>query len=117
MASSYDWGTLYSGKFAGQYHLADATGDAVVIGFGSDGELAFTRKAKGDGHLVSTNFNRAFPENRYVPYPCPRFARASEMLERINKERSRHRSISPPFWMQFMKRGGASIPSIRTFMI
>ncbi len=36
MARSYDWGTIYSGKFAGQYLLADATGDACVLGFGAD---------------------------------------------------------------------------------
>ncbi len=56
MARSYDWGTIYSGKFAGQYLLADATGDACVLGFGADGELAVTRKPKGDGFIVSTNF-------------------------------------------------------------
>jgi hypothetical protein len=61
MARSYDWGTIYSGKFAGQYLLADAKGDACVLGFVADGELAITRKPGGDGFIVSTNFNRAYP--------------------------------------------------------
>ena len=69
LAGSYDWGTIYSGKFAGQYLLADATGGACVLGFGADGQLAVTRKPKGDGFIVSTNFNRAYPENRYYTYP------------------------------------------------
>lgn len=85
MATSYDWGNLYSRKFAGQYLLADPTGDAVVIGFDSDGELAFTRKARGDGYLVSTNFNRAYPANRYGTYPCQRFEKASSILKSINQ--------------------------------
>ena len=64
MARSYDWGMIYRGKFAGQYLLADATGDACVLGFGADGELTVTRKPKGDGFIVSTNFNRAYPEKK-----------------------------------------------------
>ena len=85
MARSYDWGTIYSGKFAGQYLLADATGDACVLGFGADGELAVTRKPKGDGFIVSTNFNRVFPENRYYTYPCSRYETATRMLEQTVK--------------------------------
>lgn len=85
MAASYDWGNLYSRKFAGQYFLADATGDAVVIGFGSDGELTFTRKPHGNGYLVSTNFNRAYTENRYGAYPCQHFEKASSLLKNINQ--------------------------------
>jgi len=86
LAGSYDWGTIYSGKFAGQYLLADATGDACVLGFGADGELAVTRKPKGDGFIVSTNFNRAFPENRYYTYPCGRYETATRMLDELVKE-------------------------------
>jgi penicillin V acylase-like amidase (Ntn superfamily) len=85
MARSYDWGTIYSGKFAGQYLLADATGDACVLGFGADGELGVTRKPKGDGFIVSTNFNRVFPENRYYTYPCNRYETAKRMLEQAVK--------------------------------
>jgi hypothetical protein len=86
MARSYDWGTIYSGKFAGQYLLADAMGDACVLGFGADGELAVTRKPKGDGFIVSTNFNRAYPENRYYTYPCGRYETATRMLDKLVKE-------------------------------
>jgi hypothetical protein len=65
-----------------QIILADAKGDAVVISAGPDGELAFTRKKEGDGFFVSTNFNRANPENAYS-YPCRRYNKAVEMLRRI----------------------------------
>ncbi len=85
MASDYDWGKIYSEKFAGQYMIADSTGDAAVIGFGSDGELVITRKPSGDGYIVSTNFNRAYPQNRYGTYPCKRYNTAFSMLDRINK--------------------------------
>lgn len=68
-----------------QIILADATGDAVVISAGPDGELAFTRKQQGDGYLVSTNFNRANPENAYS-YPCWRYDRTVEMLDKIEDE-------------------------------
>jgi len=43
----YDWG----GALAWQTLLADATGDAVVVSAGPEGELAFTRKLSGDGSL------------------------------------------------------------------
>jgi hypothetical protein len=85
MARAYDWGTIYSGKFAGQYLLADATGDACVLGFGPDGELAVTRKPKGDGFIVSTNFNRVNPDNRYYAYPCGRYVTATRMLGEMMK--------------------------------
>lgn len=68
-----------------QIILADAKGDAVVISAGPDGELAFTRKKQGDGYLVSTNFNRANPENAYS-YPCWRYNKAVEMLDKIEDE-------------------------------
>jgi choloylglycine hydrolase len=61
-----------------QLHFADATGDAVVISAGADGELVFTRKPQGDGHLVSTNFNVANPSNG--DYPCWRYETAQELL-------------------------------------
>jgi len=86
MATSYDWGQIYSGKFAGQFLLADSTGDAVVIGFGEEGELVFTRKPKGNGYIVSTNFNRAYHQNRYGDYPCRRYNIASKMLQKIETE-------------------------------
>jgi hypothetical protein len=61
-----------------QLHFADATGDAVIISAGADGEVVFTRKPLGDGYLVSTNFNVADPSNGY--YPCWRYETAQEML-------------------------------------
>ena len=57
-----------------------------MLGFGADGELAVTRKPKGDGFIVSTNFNRAFPENRYYTYPCGRYETATRMLDELVKE-------------------------------
>ena len=62
-----------------QMQFADATGDAVVIGAGADGEVVFTRKPQGDGYLVSTNFNVANPANA-VSYPCWRYDTAQERL-------------------------------------
>ena len=67
-----------------QLHFADATGDAVVISAGLDGQVAFTRKPAGDGFLVSTNFNLANPSNG--SYPCWRYARAERMLSKIQSE-------------------------------
>ena len=67
-----------------QLHFADATGDAVVIGVGPDGKVAFTPKRDGDGFLVSTNFNVANPSNG--EYPCWRYNRAEEMLSRIESQ-------------------------------
>ena len=85
-AKSYDWSQCYGGRLDGQFLLADASGDAVVIGADSSGELVFTRKQEGDGFLVSTNFNRADPENRYGRYPCKRYDTTVEMLGRIGSD-------------------------------
>ncbi|NIM49341.1 MAG: hypothetical protein GTO22_08800 [Gemmatimonadales bacterium] len=83
VAKSYNWGR----SLRWQVLLADATGDAAVISAGPDGELAFTRKPIGDGFLVSTNFNRANPRNAFGDsYPCWRYEKAVEMLERIDEE-------------------------------
>ncbi len=67
-----------------QVHVADSTGDAVIISPGSDGELAFTRKGEDD-FLVSTNFNPANLENSW-DYPCWRYDTATAMLKRIENE-------------------------------
>jgi hypothetical protein len=67
-----------------QMQFADATGDAVIISAGKDGELVFTRKPSGDGFLVSTNFNVANTANSYG-YPCWRYDRAQEMLGQLVK--------------------------------
>jgi hypothetical protein len=75
---------LYWGQsLGGQIHIADATGAAAVMSAGPDGELAFTRKDQGDGYLVSTNFNLAYPQNGTEP--CWRYDTATRMLDRIFK--------------------------------
>jgi hypothetical protein len=81
-AQGYNWGA----SITFQVLLADATGDAVIISAGPDGELAFTRKPGGDGYLVATNFNRANPDNRYGGYPCWRYEKAAAMLDQIESE-------------------------------
>jgi len=65
-----------------QLHFADATGDAVIISAGKDGEMVFTRKPQGDGFLVSTNFNVVNPSNGFG-YPCWRYDKASELLKQL----------------------------------
>lgn len=69
---------------ANQVFFADATGDAVVVSVGTNGELAFTRKEEGNGHLVSTNFNRANTKNG--TFPCWRYNTAVTMLKKIKHE-------------------------------
>lgn len=66
-----------------QLHYADASGDAVVVSVGTDGEFNFTRKLSSH-YLVSTNFNLANPSNGY--YPCNRYSTATTMLENITAE-------------------------------
>ena len=66
-----------------QIHYADASGDAVVISVGLDGEFAFTRK-NSSHYLVSTNFNLANPANGW--YPCSRYSTATSMLASITDE-------------------------------
>ena len=80
LAQNFNWGSIISG----QYLIADSTGDAVIISGGKDGELVFTRKEKGDGYLVSTNFNQITPETGN--YPCWRYDTASKMLGEIKGE-------------------------------
>jgi hypothetical protein len=64
-----------------QLHFADATGDAVIISAGADGEVVFTRKPQDDGYLVSTNFNVANPSNGN--YPCWRYETAQDLLSKL----------------------------------
>ena len=63
-----------------QIHVADASGDAVVIGPGRDGEITFTRKSIYDGYLLSTNFNLAIPEKGPVDF---RYDTATTMLDEL----------------------------------
>jgi len=80
LVKEYNWGEA----MWGQVHFADATGDAVVVGPGRNGELAFTRKREGDGFLVSTNFNLAFHDGEEREGLCNRYGRAVEMLGRMD---------------------------------
>lgn len=82
LAKKYNWGT----SLAYQMHMADATGDAVVISAGPDGELAFTRKETKDGYIVSTNFNLAFYQEDERDGLCRRYDTATEMLQKIEDE-------------------------------
>jgi len=86
MAKSYDWSRCYGGELDGQFLLADALGDAVVISADSDGEIVFTREPDGVNYLVSTNFNRTNPDNRYGKYPCDRYQKTVKMLSGIKSE-------------------------------
>lgn len=76
IAAQYDWGD----ELRNQWFFADATGDAVVISAGADGELAFTRKPPGDGYLISTNINRS--ETALIR-ACWRYRVIDRMLERL----------------------------------
>jgi len=80
IARSYDWGDALTN----QWFFADASGDAVVISAGGDGELAFTRKPAGDGYLISTNINRA---RTRVIRACWRYRTIDRMLGRLMKQR------------------------------
>ncbi|MHA2498241.1 MAG: carcinine hydrolase/isopenicillin-N N-acyltransferase family protein [Candidatus Hodarchaeales archaeon] len=66
-----------------QIHIADASGDAVVISPGADGEVVFIRKGT-ISYLISTNINRADLANR--EYDCPRYEKAQTELERMDPE-------------------------------
>lgn len=69
-----------------QLQFADASGDAVIISAGADGELVFTRIPPADGYIVSTNFNVANPSNG--GYPCWRYQTAQSALEELmNQDR------------------------------
>lgn len=76
----FNWGSA----MWGQIHVADASGDAVVIGPGIDGELAFTRKLAGDGFIISTNFNVA--EGYEYDNDCDRYETALDMLSAVGTE-------------------------------
>ncbi|MBN2355328.1 hypothetical protein JXO59_04405 [candidate division KSB1 bacterium] len=71
-----------------QMQFADATGDAVIISAGKDGEVVFTRKPRGDGFLVSSNFNVANPGNGFS-YPCWRYDLAQALLNQLLEQESR----------------------------
>lgn len=78
--SQFNWGS----EMGGQIHVADASGAAVVISPGIDGEIAFTRKTANDGFIISTNFNvsEGFEYNN----DCDRYETAMEMLSAVGTE-------------------------------
>ncbi|MGB2965558.1 MAG: hypothetical protein WBB69_16405 [Anaerolineales bacterium] len=81
IAKSYHFGESLNG----QYHIADASGDAVVISAGPDGKVAFTRKDPGEGYLLSTNFNLAQPDKGPVDF---RWETAGGMLKTLGSSKS-----------------------------
>lgn len=87
IAKKYQRSNWYpeSGNLNYQINLADSAGDAAVISVDLNGELTFTRKKTTDKYLVSTNFNRANPENAF-DYPCERYNLASQMLSQLKTE-------------------------------
>jgi len=80
----------------GQFHFADASGDAVVVSGGPDGKIAFTRKEPGDGYLLSTNFNLAQPEKGPVDF---RWETATERLVALGNGSV----LSPDYAMDLME--------------
>jgi len=72
----------WEGLLGGQFHYADASGDAVVVGLNSTGQWIFTRI--DSNFLVSTNFNVANTSHGY--YPCSRYNTATQMLGEITNE-------------------------------
>ena len=86
IAQKFDFGD----SMIAQIHIADISGDAVVIDPGLDGEIAFTRKPAGDGYLLSTNFNLAIPEKGPVDF---RWDTATSMLETLGKSQT----LTPEF--------------------
>jgi hypothetical protein len=91
-----------------QMQFADASGDAVIISAGPDGELVFTRKPSGDGFLVSTNFNVADPSNGYG-YPCWRYETAQRLLgQRVSQEHELTASDAASVLEAVHVEGGAS---------
>jgi len=79
MMTNHSWGT----STAGQVLVADAGGDAAIIGPGLDGQLAVRRKPAGDGYLVGTNFNVDHLQDPAFVIPCRRYVTAQRMLENL----------------------------------
>jgi hypothetical protein len=77
---TYNWGNSISY----QVHFADKSGDAVVIHPKMDGELTYSRKPKGNGYLVSTNFNLA--QLAEGNWSCRRYKTADKMLSNMGAQ-------------------------------
>ncbi len=84
---TYNWGD----SIDYQIHFADKNGDAAVIHPGKEGELTYTRKPKGNSHLVSSNFNlkevnegNFFTRGQLIGWD--RYKTADKMLSKIGSE-------------------------------
>ena len=89
-------GCQFGESMISQYHIADASGDAVVISGGPDGKVAFTRIDPGEGYLLSTNFNLAQPEKGPVDF---RWQTATEKLAALGNGTA----LSPDYAMDLME--------------
>ena len=72
----------WSGYLGAQFHYADKTGDAVVVGVNSTGQWVFTRI--NDNFMVSTNFD--LNDVTHGSYPCQRYETATNMLRAVEYE-------------------------------
>ncbi|TFG16404.1 MAG: hypothetical protein EU530_11855 [Promethearchaeota archaeon] len=79
--NTYNLGDVYGG----QSHFCDAEGNAVVVSVNSTGNFTYTTMGT-NSFLVSTNFNVAWPDNHYDPYPCERYSKVTTMLEELDTE-------------------------------
>jgi hypothetical protein len=70
----------------GQFLFADASGSAVVVGPGPDGEMAFTWMDEGDDNLVASQFNLAIPEDGANKDSRERYDTAVTMLEEVKED-------------------------------
>lgn len=104
IANRYHFGEVLKG----QYHIADASGDAVVLSGGPDGKIAFTRREPGDGYLLSTNFNLAQPEKGPVDF---RWHTATAKLDEL----SSGAVLSPEYAMDLME--AVHLEQISTFTL
>lgn len=80
-----------------QVHVADQSGDAVVIHPGENGELTYSRIEKEKGYLISTNFNIARLANN--SWFCRRYKAADKMLSNIKTEKY----LTPEFMASVLK--------------
>lgn len=78
IASNYDLEELHY-----QILIGDASGDAVIISPGSDGELAFTRKEPTEDYLVASTYNCAIPESYIGGDSFKRYDTAVAALENL----------------------------------
>ncbi|MFC1879147.1 hypothetical protein ACFLZW_04480 [Chloroflexota bacterium] len=82
LVDRYDFGDSMSM----QIYVADASGDAVVIGPGADGEVGFTRKKVGNGYLLAVNHNPLIPDQKigFWDNSADRLVLAETMLDQMS---------------------------------